>query len=127
MIQQQHLEPYPTPEVMGTKKITMTGLSVDVSRAMQQYAQGTLESRIQSYYEMSGMSVPDFHMMSKIERLESLNEYKKQVKESTVELEGFAAARAKRQEEVKVTNAVNKKVDEKLKERSTGDGKTKDG
>lgn len=118
MIQQQHITPNPTQEVAGTKKITMPGLSVDVKLALQQYARGSMEERAKGYYESQGMIIPDFNKMSHIERLEALNEYREIAKNSQVELQGFATARAKREDELKLSNLVNKKVDEKLKSKS---------
>lgn len=63
-------------EGLKGKKITMPGMSVNIGEAMRKYVAGTLEEQGKAYYEKEGMPIPDFHKMNKIQKLETLNEYR---------------------------------------------------
>lgn len=115
MIQQQHLEPYPTPEKGSGKSLTIPGQSVDVKAALLQYQRGSLENKAIGYYEAKGMNAPDFSRMDKIEKLIALGEYRDMVKESKTKLDGFAAAAQKRNEE----KLKQQKIDEQTKQKDT--------
>lgn len=121
MIQQIHLEPHPKPEVPGQDKITMPGLSIDVKKALQQYAMGTMEERAKGYYEDKGMPIPDFDHMSRIERLVQLGIYRQQIKEANEQLETLAAASQAKKAEAIMQKTVKQKVDEAINtERARG-------
>lgn len=117
MIQSQHVvTDYPTPEKMGDKKITMPGLGVNIARAIQMYSKGTIENQAIGYYEEKEMPIPDFGRMSKIEKLMALNEWREVVKTETGILQGLQAESKKREDSIILSNQINKKVDEKLKQ-----------
>lgn len=124
MIQTEHLVAYPKPEKLGGKALTYPKLGVNIKAAVEQYARGTLENRAIGYYMEKGMEVPDLHMMDKIEKLQMLQEWRKKVKETEGLLEGVAKAEEKRKSELELSNLINKKADEKIKQQSKQSGDT---
>lgn len=119
MIQQQHIEPYPSPEVSTGKKITMPGLGVDIRQVMQMYSRGSMEERAKGYYEQEGMEVPDFARMSHIEKLEALGEYRRQAKESNDKLNKLSDASVAKQKDAILQKTVKQKVDDELNRQSS--------
>lgn len=121
MIQQEHLTVFPKQEIPGQSKVTMPGLSIDVKRALQQYAMGTMEERAKGYYEKLGEEIPDFHKMSKIERLVSLNEIRKKIKEQQGTINNIVAKAQADKKEAILQQTVKQKVDEAINtERAKG-------
>lgn len=123
MIQQIHLEPHPKPEISGKDKITMPGLGIDVKRALQQYAMGTMEERAKGFYEQQGLPIPDFDRMSKIERLVALNDTRELAKAQRENLININARATAAKEEAILQKTVKQKVDEAIKsERNSRSG-----
>lgn len=128
MIQGQHVvQNYPTPERNKGKKITMPGLAVSISQGLQRLDKGGIVDQAAAYYEEQGMPIPQFEMMSKIEKLEALNEYRQKVKKADETLKSIAEANEKRIADEKLSKLINEKADEKFKSktkesRSEGDG-----
>lgn len=122
MILQKHLVEYPVPEKAEGKKITIPGLGVNIANVMQMYARGSLEERAKGYYEKKGMEVPDFAMMSKIERMEALSEYQKTVINENKKLDTLA----EKIEVAKKEAILQKKIKEKVDEQQQQQGPSKD-
>lgn len=119
MIQQIHIAPYPTPEVPTGKKITMPGQAVDIKQVIEMYSRGTMEERARGFYEQEGMPIPDFERMSKIERLEKLAEYHKQIVEASKNIEQAKTASAAKAKDAILQKTVNQKVEDELKKRKS--------
>lgn len=122
MILQKHLVEYPVPEKAVGKKITIPGLGVSIANVMQMYARGSLEERAKGYYEKKGMEVPDFAMMSKIERMEALSEYQKTVINENKKLDTVA----EKIEAAKKEAILQKKIKDKVDEQQQQQGPSKD-
>lgn len=117
MIQQQHLTPFPTPERGNkTKKLTMPDMVINLKRSMLQISKGTLEDRALGYYEKSGMSLPDFHHMTTIEKLTLLGDIRKDVREKGLELKKLDDKARKEEEKIKLDNLIKQKLDEQAKQ-----------
>lgn len=81
MILQQRLAPlaainYQKPTGKVTPSLTIPGRAIDMKYAMEQYKRGTLIERTAAIYEKEGMVMPDFAMMTRIERLQKLAEFR---------------------------------------------------
>lgn len=75
----------PTGKV--TPSLSIPGQAFNINLALQQYKKGNLTDRVAGYYESEGMDVPDFNMMTNLEKLEELAKYRKIVKEKAAKLD----------------------------------------
>lgn len=117
MIQQQHIvNPHAKPEVGSGKKITLPGYGVNIKEAIEQYSRGSMENKAKGFYENEGEPVPDFAKMSKIERLEALGEYIKEVENKRAEIANIVSASQSKQKDAILQQTVKQKVQDELKQ-----------
>lgn len=64
-------------ERTSQQKITDPSMYVSPAKAVKMYQDDSLEKRAAHYYEQQGQVIPEFDKMTKIERLEALNEARK--------------------------------------------------
>lgn len=61
------------------KLLTMPNRSINIRKAIQNMAFGSMEDRAGAFYEENGLVIPDFRMMDRIEKLHALSEYREEV------------------------------------------------
>ena len=69
------------PYINTGKAITNPTAYLPVKEAIKRYQGVPLENTASVFYEEQGMPIPDFTMMSKIEKLEALNEFREKAKQ----------------------------------------------
>lgn len=80
MIQQIHIEAikaYKFPRV-GVRQLSLTvpGLAINLEYAMKQYKMGSPIEKMKAIYEEEGMIMPNFNMMTRIEKLQELAKFR---------------------------------------------------
>lgn len=81
-LQQADANSLRVPLFKVTESITVPGQAMDLAYAMKQYKKGSLIERAKAFYESKGFEMPEFNMMSRVEKLQALAVYRKLAKES---------------------------------------------
>lgn len=81
--------PRPVFSYPKSAKATIPNRATDIKKAKQNMALGSLEDRAGAFYESMGIQIPDFRMMDKIEKLQALNHYAKDVEILTKKAQSF--------------------------------------
>lgn len=79
MIQQTKIEKKPKIQTGNRKNnnsLTIPGLAMNLKFAMEQFKRNTLIEKTKAYYETKGFEMPNFSMMSRIERLQALSDFR---------------------------------------------------
>lgn len=65
---------FPTIMPAGKRNLTIPNQAIDIGKSLLRYSAPTIQEQLKGYYENEGLELPNFDMLSKIERLELLNE-----------------------------------------------------
>lgn len=115
MIQQTHLEPWPTYERTGKDQVTQPGMAVSIGEAVANMNLGTPEEQAGAYYEQLGMPIPDFDRMTKTDRMIALNKYRQDVTKHQADLNKLESSAKQKHEEAILQQKIKAKVDEQTK------------
>lgn len=58
----------------GKRNLTIPNQAIDIGKSLLRYSAPTIQEQLKGYYENEGLELPNFDILSKIERLELLNE-----------------------------------------------------
>lgn len=104
-----------------TNSLAVPGQAMNLKLAMEQYKKGTLIEKVKGYYEREGFEAPDFNMMSRIEQLHALSEFRHEKASAAKRLDdAYDKANQKYNEDVKRS----KKAVQKDEQQQHGGGST---
>lgn len=109
-----------TPEKNNGKRLTIPARVRTPLEAFRMFEQGQNIDLVAGYYESQGYSDPDFYMMDRISKLETLNHFRALHKEKQQELEKFRfeqEVQRKLELEKQEELAFQKRVDEEISRR----------
>lgn len=130
MIQQIHIETrkaYTLPVVgKEQRSLTVPGLAINLQYAMKQYKMGSPIEKMKAIYEEEGVIMPNFNMMSRIEKLEELAKFRQLKTESISQLNNIRNE-AIREESIQKEAAAQRKSDTGKPQSDSKDGDNKQG
>lgn len=66
----------------GGRSLTIPNQAIDIAVSVKRFSAPTIQERLKGYYEEEGMELPNFDLLSKIERLDLLAESRERLSNS---------------------------------------------
>lgn len=126
MILQERISSVPAirsqkPRGKVTESLTLPDQGINIKYAMEQYKRGQLVEKVKGYYEKEGMVSPDFSMMTRLQKLQALADFRKMRAAAETEM-----IRLHNDAKTKHNESLAKKKAEEANRRSDPDGSKPD-